>query len=360
MILDTTLREGLQRVGVYLDLETRADLAASLVEAGIPELELGVVGRDERLGPLLRATHARGDARLWVWARLREADVEQAAALGATHVALCAPASPRHRELRLGQDRTAAHAALHAVVARARALGLSVSVGLEDASRTSPEELLDCARTARDAGAARVRLADTVGVLSPAEVSTLVQRLRTTGLEVGFHGHDDFGMANANALAALEAGAAAVDTSLLGAGERAGIAATEQLGTWLALRRGAPFDPSLLARAARCFAASARQPIAPHAPVVGERLFACETGLHVAAIARDPSLYEPFDPSLVGTRRELLVGGKSGIAAIRLALEAEDPTLEVTSELVRQVRHEAERLGRPLEPGEIARIAHAA
>ena len=167
-------------------------------------------------------------------------------------------------------------------------------------------------------------------------------------------------MATANALAALEAGAVAVDASLLGSGERAGIAATEVLGTWLALRRGAPFSPARLAAAARDFANLSGQVIAPHAPVVGERLFACETGLHVAAIARDPSLYEPFDPALVGSRRELCVGGKSGLAAIRQALLEDDPEIEVTSDLVSRVRRAAERLGRPLQPGELSRLARAA
>lgn len=361
MILDTTLREGLQRVGIYLDLASRRKIALSLLEAGIPELELGVIGRDGALRPLLDTVRqAHPEARLWLWARMRTEDVDQAVRMGATHLALCAPASPQHRELRLGLTEEGALEKLRAVVSHAVSQGLTVSVGLEDASRTSPKELLASALAAREAGASRVRLADTVGLLSAAEVTRLVSLLSSTGLEVGFHGHDDFGMATANALAALEAGAVAVDTSLLGSGERAGIAATEQLGTWLSLRREAPLDTAALSRAAHDFASLTNQDIAPHAPVVGERIFACETGLHVAAISRDPSLYEPFDPSLVGARRELRVGGKSGIDAIRHALAEENPSLEATPRLVSQVRRVAERLGRPLGPGELSRIAEAA
>lgn len=361
MILDTTLREGLQRVGVYLDLAGRRKLALALIEAGVPELELGVVGRDGLLQSLLDSVRrAHPEARLWLWARMRTEDVDQAVRMGATHLALCAPASRPHRELRLGLTEAGALEKIRTVVAHAVAQGLTVSVGLEDASRTSPEDLLASALTAREAGASRVRLADTVGLLSAAEVNSLVRQLSATGLEVGFHGHDDFGMATANALAALDAGAVAVDTSLLGSGERAGIAATEQLGTWLSVRRSAPLDAAALCRAAHDFASLTSQAIAPHAPVVGERIFACETGLHVAAISRDPSLYEPFDPSLVGARRELSVGGKSGIEAIRHALAEENPALEVTQHLVTQVRRVAERLGRPLGPGELTRIAQAA
>jgi homocitrate synthase NifV len=361
MILDTTLREGVQRVGVYLDLSARRKVVFSLLGAGVAELEIGVVGRDGHLRPLLDSVATeRPEALCWVWARMRTEDVELAARMDIRNVSLCAPASIRHQELRLGLSAEAARASVHEVVARAASLGLMVSVGLEDASRARPEELVATAEVAREAGAVRVRLADTVGLLSAAEVSSLVSRLSATGLEVGFHGHNDFGMATANALAALDAGAVAVDASLLGCGERAGVAATEVLGTWLALRRSAPFSPPLLAAAARGFSDLSGQAIAPHAPVVGERLFACETGLHVAAIARDPSLYEPFNPSLVGSHRELCVGGKSGLAAIRQALQEDDPGIEVTSDLVSRVRRAAERLGRPLQPGELSRLARAA
>jgi len=361
VILDTTLREGLQRVGVYLDLVGRRKVAKTLLEAGVPELEVGVVGRDGAVQPLFEGLrHEHPCARLWLWARMKGEDVEAAARIGATRLALCAPASPQHREIRLGIGAEEARERLRTVVGRAVSLGMTVSVGLEDASRTSPEDLLESALAAREAGASRVRLADTVGLLSAAEVSGLVTQLRTTGLEVGFHGHDDFGMATANALAALEAGAVAVDTSLLGSGERAGIAATEQLGAWLAVRRSAPLDPAALSRAAHEFATLTHQVVAPHAPVVGERIFACETGLHVAAISRDPSLYEPFDPSLVGARRTLSVGGKSGIEAIRQALLEEASPVDVTPHLVSQVRRVAERLGRPLERRELVKLAQAA
>jgi len=126
------------------------------------------------------------------------------------------------------------------------------------------------------------------------------------------------------------------------------------------VRRAAPFDISSLSRAAHEFATLTHQAIAPHAPVVGERIFACETGLHVAAISRAPSLYEPFDPSLVGARRELCVGGKSGIEAIRQALLEEAAPVEVTPHLVSQVRRVSERLGRPLERRELMKLAKAA
>lgn len=361
MILDTTLREGLQRVGVYLDLAGRKAVARALLEAGIPELELGVVGRDGMVSELLESLRREWpEARLWVWARMRREDVEAAARMGATHLALCAPTSERHLDVRMGMTASELPALVSDVVGHARSLGMTVSMGMEDASRSTREDLWRAACTAREAGAQRVRLADTVGVLSPGEVSELVMFLRQTGLEVGFHGHDDFGMATANALAALDAGAVAVDTSLLGAGERAGIAATERLGAYLSVRRGAAFDLRALSHAAHEFADAAKVAIPPHAPVVGSRIFACETGLHVAALAKVPELYEPFAPDAVGAERDLQVGAKSGLAAIGQILSNLGSDRPVTEALVRQVRDTSERLGRPLAPSELLRLSKAA
>ncbi|MEN9353444.1 MAG: hypothetical protein RL318_769 [Fibrobacterota bacterium] len=361
MILDTTLREGLQRVGVYLDLAGRIEVARALLQAGIPELEIGVVGRDGTVPALLEALrHEFPQARLWVWARMRREDVEAAARMGATHVALCAPTSEKHLDVRMGMTASELPDLVTNVVSHARALGLEVSMGMEDASRATREDLWLAAQAARRAGARRVRLADTVGVLAPNEVAELVLFLRQTGLEVGFHGHDDFGMATANALAALDAGAVAVDTTLLGAGERAGIAATERLGAYLSVRRGAAFDLRALSHAAHEFADAAKVAIPPHAPVVGSRIFACETGLHVAALSKVPDLYEPFSPEAVGAERDLRVGAKSGIAAIGQILSNLGSDRPVTEDLVRQVRSTSELLGRPLERGELMTLVQVA
>lgn len=360
MILDTTLREGLQRVGAYLPLRDRMALAEALLAAGIPELELGVLGRDGTLERLLQGLLPQTSARLWVWGRLRPEDAELAASMGARSVALCAPATADHLRVRLGWSPEELPERIFRAVTRGVQLGLEVSVGLEDASRAGAEDLLRYAGAARSAGAMRVRIADTVGVLSPGEVAELVAAIRSIGLEVGFHGHDDFGMATANALAALDAGASAVDASLLGWGERAGITGTERLAAFLVARRGAPFALDRICQAARDLAGRGGIEIPDHAPVVGRAIFRCETGLHVAAIARQPSLYEPFPPELVGATRELQAGGKIGIAGLRQILSNSEVPVEVDGELVTKVRRAAERLGRPLRPGELERLARAA
>jgi homocitrate synthase NifV len=356
--MDTTLREGLQRAGAYLEPRARRVLADDLVASGIDELEIGVVGRDAYVPSLLSGLLAKHPhARFWVWSRLRTSDVEEACAMGARSIALCAPVSPEHLQDRLGWSRSELHDRIRLIVGFAVEMGLEVSVGLEDASRTPEDAMLEAARTAVEAGAIRVRMADTVGVFSPAETAQRTLSLRSLGCQVGFHGHDDFGMATANAVAALEAGAYAADSSLMGWGERAGIAATERLGAFLALRRGAGLDIGRLCKAARDLAGRCGVRISETAPVLGEALFRCETGLHVAALAEHPSLYEPYEPELVGAKRDLLVGGKSGAQAVSKLLSKIRPEIAAKPDLVDRVRREAERLGRPLEERELVSIA---
>lgn len=358
MILDTTLREGLQRVGAYLEPRQRRILAEELVASGIPELEIGVVGRDGFLPSLLASLQSKHpDRRFWVWSRLRQADVEEAHQMGARHIALCAPISPDHLRIRMGWTQQELYDKIRRITTMATQLGMDVSVGLEDASRTPSDKIVSAARAAVESGAIRVRLADTVGVLSPAETTDRILSVISAGCQAGFHGHDDFGMATANALAALEAGASAVDTSLLGWGERAGIASTERLGAFLSVRRGWNLDIERICRAARDLALRCGVEIPRNAPVLGEAIFQSETGLHVSALAEHPALYEPYEPELVGAHRDLRVGGKSGAEAVRKVLASVAPEAEAAPGLVSRIRRAAVRLGRPLESGELVRLA---
>jgi homocitrate synthase NifV len=358
MILDSTLREGLQRHGVVLGLEARWRLLAGLARAGVPEAEIGACGRDPSLE--LLAGWARAAAlgiRISVWCPLRIASLDHAARIRPDVVNLSIPTSEAHLRERLRLDHKGLERMLADFVALARRKGLDhLALGFEDASRTEPATLLRLARLAEELGIRRLRLADTVGILDPAATAALVRRLRNScRLAIGFHGHNDFGMATANALAALDAGASCVDATLLGAGERSGIAATEELGAFLHFRRGRGFDPALLADLARHFLRAGSLRVAPWKPIVGEALFHAESGMHVHGLLIDPTLYEPFDPARVGAARKLSLGRQSGRGAVRRYFSAQGVPLEPGEEEAElsRVRAEAERLGRPLEPGEI-------
>ena len=365
MILDSTLREGMQRYGIQLGLEERWRLLSGLAQAGIPEAEIGVCGRDEAIETLAERSRAANlPIRISVWCPLRVASLDHAARIRPDTLNLSIPTSDAHLEERLHLDRKGLERMLGDFVGIARQKGLdNLSLGFEDASRTGIATLQRLAQVAQDLGIRRLRLADTVGILDPAATASLVRQIRACcRLDIGFHGHNDFGMATANALSALDAGASCADATLLGAGERSGIAATEELGSFLHFLRGSQLDPSALADLARFFRRAAALNLAPWKPIVGEALFHAESGMHVQGLLINPTLYEPFDPSRVGSARKLSLGRQSGLGAVRRQFSSLGLTLtpEKEGRVVSRIRAEAERLGRPLEDAEIADIEHSA
>ncbi|NCC25937.1 MAG: pyruvate carboxyltransferase [Deltaproteobacteria bacterium] len=314
MLIDTTLREGAQMFGVRFSDREKKEIVHGLTAMGVEEIEAGWIGQ-AGLASLLDWAGPRLDRTiLSVWARCRKEDVRQAADLGFERVNIGVPASRPHRELRLGLDLDGLARKIRDTVGLALNLGLDVGVGLEDASRANGDELFILARTAQTAGAFRVRFSDTVGRWSPSKVAALVGWIaEKVDLEIAVHCHDDFGMATANAVSALEGGAHWADGSLLGLGERAGVAATEELAAYLALGSGTGvYDLSDISGLCALVARAASLPLSRNKAVAGTDIFACETGIHLHGLVRDPALFEPFDPAWVGGRRKFGFGEKSG------------------------------------------------
>lgn len=370
MLIDSTLREGAQAFGVYFGAGAKRRVAELLAAAGVEEMECGWVGQ-EGLADFLAwaAENLPRTTALSLWCPCREADLREAARLtdildqaGITRrVNIGAPSSARHREKRLGLSRPEMAARVRAVVGAAREHGFEyISVGLEDISRADADEALELAQAAASAGAARVRLSDTVGLLTPAATAALVGRFAAAlPVPVALHAHNDLGMATANAVTALEHGATFVDVSALGLGERAGIAALEQVAAWANLGRGAAYDLKGLRALCLLAGQSAKVPVARNRPVVGEDIFAAESGLHVHGLLRDPALFEPFAPESVGASRRVGVGAKSGCAALTQALarlrpqQAGQVAPSCDPGLLARVRALGARLGRPLTDTEI-------
>lgn len=325
-LIDTTLREGAQAPVPYLSGDQKASIVRALAAIGVGEIELGHIATafdNQGLTELSELAHAEAPGvRRAIWCRARTEDIESAAALRPEVISFALPVSDRHLHGRLGKDRAWALDQLVELTDFARSLGVSyVSVGLEDATRTEVGFLREVCSAADWVGVDRLRVADTVGIAPPGLIASLVGEVAAVYAgEIAVHLHNDFGMATANAIAAIQAGAAWTDVSLLGLGERAGISKLEEVAGWLALQTGARYD--LLAAREICeqLAGWIGRPIAEHTPVIGPEIFTSESGLHVAGIAADPTTYEPYPPEAVGAVRQLRLGRHSGRAAVAALL----------------------------------------
>ncbi|WP_319776913.1 pyruvate carboxyltransferase [Maridesulfovibrio sp.] len=361
MLIDTTLREGAQLFGAYFNLETRKRIASSLVAMGVDEIELGWVGQEDLDLFAAYAKSLEGKTAFSVWSPCREKDIETAGKLGLKRINIGVPVSDLHIEKRLRSDRQAILRKLAAAVRTAKNCGFEyISVGLEDISRADGNFSLSMALHAEVCGASRVRLADSLGQLTPLAMEKLVNRFKDkVNIDIAVHCHDDFGMATANSFTALEAGADYADCSVIGIGERSGIAATEELVARLTLREGSSrYSTAVLKEACMLVGKAAKVAIPRTKAVVGTDIFACESGLHTHALSKSPELFEPYDPESVGTARKLAVGGKSGRAAVRNALDEYgiDCGTDSLSTLTEAVRQLSLRLERPLTRSEFIKL----
>jgi homocitrate synthase NifV len=321
---DCTLRDGEQAAGVAFTVAEKVAIARALDAAGIQRIEAGspVMGGAEARA--LRAIAELGlAARVVGWCRADRADLRAAVDCGLTEVHVCLPASDRHLRRVFGVGRDAARRRVLDVVAAAQDLGLTVSAGLEDASRADDEFVVDLAGRLGTAGVRHLRWADTVGALEPVSAThRLAGIVAQTDAEWEIHAHDDFGLATANTLAAVRAGFGWVSTTVTGLGERAGNAPTEEVA--MAIRHLLALDCGLDTtgfRALACLVArAARRPLPAGKAVVGRSVFAHESGIHTAGVLASPDTYEPFRPEEVGGRRRLVLGKHAGRAGLRHVL----------------------------------------
>jgi len=365
IIDDTTLRDGEQTAGVVFSLEEKIRIASMLDEIGVGELECGIPAMGPEEQASVRALVDLGlNARLITWNRALISDIQASIDTGVRAVDISLSVSDQHIVHKLRKDRAWVLEQLKVALGFAKAQGLYVSVGGEDASRADLGFLAELMTVARRMGADRFRYCDTLGVLDPFTMYDNIRFLRArVDLDIEVHTHNDLGMATANALAGLRAGATFVNTTVNGLGERAGNAPLEEVV--MALRHACGVETGIDTRRfvelSRYVGQASCRPVPDWKAVVGEKVFSHESGLHTDGVLKNPLNYEGFDPGEVGLHRHLVLGKHSGSQGLihRLGeLGIEVDRLEAM-DLLERVRGISQRNKRPLNDGELLSLCRS-
>jgi isopropylmalate/homocitrate/citramalate synthase len=344
-LYDTTLRDGEQTIGVVLTPAQKLEIAKALDAAGIDRIEAGfprVSDDDYHAVELIAAAGLR--AEVWGFSRAVQADVEALVELGVCASVIESPISDG-KLTALGVSREKMLERIRAAVSFAAEHGIRVAFFGVDSSRADLEFFDRAYAAAVEAGAAEVVVVDTLGIATPEAAALLVSRaLDRLDVPVHWHGHDDFGLATAAAVAAVQAGATWVQGTINGMGERAGNADLVEVALALEALYGTPtrLDLSQARKLSRLVARRAHTPLPPWKAVTGEALFTRESGA-VAAQFHDPPAIEPYASELVGAERGIVLGKKSGLDSIRIALERLG--LEVPEARHAELLAEVKRLG---------------
>jgi homocitrate synthase NifV len=299
-IVDTTLRDGEQTAGVVFANAEKVRIAKYLDDIGIDQIEAGipVMGGFEK--ECIKQIVALGlRASIMAWNRAVIADIKESICCGVDAVAISISTSDIHIEHKLQTTRQDVLNRMQQAVEFAKDSGLYVSVNAEDASRSDPAFLTEFALVAKNAGANRLRFCDTVGILTPVTTYRYIRTLiDAVGINIEMHTHNDFGMATANALAGVYAGANYVGVTINGLGERAGNTCLQEMIMVLKHLLGMklPYNTLIFREVAEYVARASGRAVPVNKPIVGQNIFFHESGIHGDGVLKNPLTYEVFAP----------------------------------------------------------------
>jgi len=342
---DTTLRDGEQTAGVVFANDEKIHIAKMLDKIGVHQIEAGIptMGGDEK--DAIKAISALGlNCSVLGWNRAVVSDIDDSIQCGVDAVAISISASDIHIEHKLRKSREWVLESVRTAVDYAKKFNLYVSVNAEDASRADMEFMLQFARTAKEVGADRLRYCDTLGILDPFETFMRVKTIiDIVGLDIEMHTHNDFGMAIANAIAGVKAGATYINTTINGLGERAGNASFEEFVMALKYLEKVDLgiDTRLFRELSEYVATASGRFIPAWKPVVGANLFVYESELRASTVYQNPLTFELFKPDDVGLERKIIIGKSSGIKTLTIKLkelghQIDEKQAEELSEIIRE------------------------
>jgi isopropylmalate/homocitrate/citramalate synthase len=344
-LYDTTLRDGEQTVGVVFDPGQKLEIARLLDELGVDRIEAGFPRVSQDDWDAVRTISEAGlHAEIWGFSRAVPADLEALVELGVEASVIESPISDLKLDA-IGVSRETMLGRIAGAMQFAAEHGIHAAFFGVDSTRAEPGFYEQVFKTAVEAGAKEVAVVDTLGIASPEAVADLVGRTAEwTDVPVHFHGHNDFGLATAAAVAAVRAGASWVHGTVNGMGERAGNASLGEVA--LTLRALYGVESNLRLDRIREVSARVRElsgyELEPWKPVTGDTLFRRESGA-VASQFHDPPSIEPYSSALVGAERGIVLGKKSGLDSIRIV--AEELGLDLPEERRAEVLARVKELG---------------
>lgn len=347
-IFDTTLRDGEQAPGIDLTVEQKVKIARQLARLGVDVIEAGFPAASE--GEFIatkKILEEVGDqVEVIGLSRANKQDIDRTIDTGLSSIHVFIATSDIHLKYKLKMTREEVLERIYESVRYAKDHGLIVEYSPEDATRTDEEFLLKAVKTAIEAGADRINIPDTVGVMHPFKFYDLISEVVkvTEGKIVSVHCHNDFGLATANSIAGVMAGARQVHVTVNGIGERAGNASLEEVV--MALKKLLGYEVNvktyLLYETSRLVAELTGVPVPYFKAIVGENAFGHESGIHVHGVIENPLTYEPISPEEVGNFRRIALGKHSGIHGLRKLLSEQG--IELSDEELREVLKEIKKL----------------
>jgi len=346
-IFDTTLRDGEQTPGVSLTPQEKLEIARQLDRLGVDAIEAGFpIASQGELEAVKLIVREGLKSEVYALARVSKNDIDAVISSGASNIHLFIATSDLHLKYKLKLSRDQAIERAVNGVEYAKAHGLKVEFSAEDATRSDIEYLKKVYKSVVEAGADRIDIPDTVGIMTPAKLSNLVNEVRkAVNVPVSVHCHNDFGLAVANSLAAVEAGATRIHVTVNGIGERAGNAALEEVVMALQClyNRRTRVNTRLIYETSKIVSQLTGVPVQPNKAIVGENAFAHESGIHTHGVLSMPLTYEPIDPELVGRKRMIQAGKHAGTHGILAKLQ--DMGWQPTEEQLREITAKVKELG---------------
>ena len=340
IIHDSTLREGEQTPGVVFTLEDRIKIAELLSDIGIDCIEVGFPASSEiEKNEVKRVVDLGFGPTIYGFARAVKSDIDAVIDCNCDGVVISFPPSDIHITYKLRTTREKYLEQAMEIVEYSKRHGLSVIYSAEDSTRCELSWLLNVFKEVTDAGVDVLRVVDTLGCITPTAMHYLIRKIRESfNKPIEVHCHNDHGLALANVLAAYESGATRFSTSILGLGERAGIAATEELIVALNnFYEVDKYETEKLSKVCNVVADIAKIKIWPAKPIVGRNVFTHASGIHQDAVLKNPMAYECFPPEMVGQKRRFLLSRISGRAAVKAKLK--EYGIEASDEDVEKVTH---------------------